>query len=240
MEQVFLSNTELYFVSQKNISNATAIMDGDEAKHLLRVMRATVGDEINITDGDGNIYKTEIICSDKRSATLEIKEIMTYENKMKNIWFCLPRLKNADRFEFALEKCIELGITNFVVFESKRAVGKGAKIDRWNKIAQAAMKQSLRAFQPKILFERDLKKITEFEGRKYVFEQNSKVTLSSLISEGEIDSNEPTYFIFGPEGGLTEEEVNLFTKDNPSLLLTKNRLRSETAIVSAASLLSVE
>ena len=69
---------------------------------------------------------------------------------MKNIFFCIPKLKYSDRFEFALEKCTELGITNFIIFDSERSIHKSDKKERWEKIVLSAMKQSLRSYLPNI------------------------------------------------------------------------------------------
>ncbi|MBU1677694.1 MAG: 16S rRNA (uracil(1498)-N(3))-methyltransferase [Bacteroidetes bacterium] len=241
MERVFLSDIELYYSENvKEISDTIAI-EGEEANHIINVMRHKIDDEIYVTTGIGRIYRTQIISIAKKKVDCKIFESYRYTNIFENIYFCLPRLKSADRFEFALEKCIELGITNFIVFESERCIAKGEKIDRWNKIAISAMKQSLRSFKSKINYSKSITDVFSKEGRHIVFDQNSEVQFidflrnDKLISESK--GKENINFYFGPEGGLTENELSLFSQIN-KFRLTNNRLRSETAIITAASIIS--
>ncbi len=123
MLQDFLSDIELYF-SPKLISDDKVIIDGDELHHILNVMRHKEGDEIFITDGIGNLFKAKLYTITNFKIECKIVEKKYFSNKFDNIVFCIPRLKSNDRFEFALEKSVELGINNFIVFESERTVAK--------------------------------------------------------------------------------------------------------------------
>lgn len=227
----YFSNIELYYSSSKNIFNEKIIIDGDEFLHIAKVMRHKMNEEIYSTDGEGNIFKGTISKIEKDYLEFSIIEKFKYQNKLKNIFFCIPKLKNSDRFEFALEKSVELGITNFIIFESGRTISKSKKIERWNKIMISAMKQSLRSFLPKIELN-NLKDISDFEGNKFIFEQKSERYFAKSL----VNLNEKNYFIFGPEGGFTLDELNLFD-GNDFYNLAENRLRSETAILKCASFL---
>lgn len=238
MEQDFLFNTELYFSNRIDESQKLAVVEDEEARHIARVMRHSVGDELNITNGNGTIFVGKIIEVDKKNVFCRILKKKKYPEEYPDLVFCIPRMKNNDRFEFALEKCVELGITNFIVFEAERSIGKGEKIGRWNKVAMAAMKQSLRSFLPWIEFKKSLKEIGKLEGSKIIFEQNSENNFLAYLKEEESKTGEIKYFIFGPEGGLTENELSLM-KNSHKLRLTKNRLRAETAIITAASAIAL-
>ena len=239
----FLSEVELYYTNKLIVGNHIPI-ENEECHHISNVMRHNVGDSIYVTDGFGTIYKSSISSIEKKKVVADIIESTKYENKLAGIWFCIPRLKSADRFEYALEKAVELGITNFIVFDSTRTVAKGEKIERWEKILIAAMKQSLRAWLPKVSYVKNISEIFKLAGTKILFDQNANQTLNSflpIINSKFAISN--YFFIFGPEGGFTEDELGLSTEggmENSELRirLTENRLRSETAIVTAASLLS--
>jgi 16S rRNA (uracil1498-N3)-methyltransferase len=131
-----------------------------------------------------------------------------------------------------LEKCAELGITNFIIFESKRTISRGNKTDRWNKILISAMKQSLKCYLPDIKVVNSVKEIFSLNGGKIGFEQNSSNKIGSLKIIPDVNY----YFIFGPEGGLDTDELELFDPEN-IYNLAENRLRTETAIIKVACLL---
>ena len=227
----YLSGIELYYCLQEKITGNTVSISDDDYKHIVKVMRHSVGDEIYVTNGYGKIFLTETKDIDKNSLTAVVKKVFDYENKMGNIFFCVPKLRYSDRFEFALEKCTELGITNFIIFDSERAIHKSDKKERWEKIVLAAMKQSLRSYLPEITVN-SLKNIYNLDGNKIILEQNSGKRISQL----KINPEEKYYFIFGPEGGFTNEELELFNK-NDFYSLADNRLRTETAVIKCASIL---
>jgi 16S rRNA (uracil1498-N3)-methyltransferase len=227
----YLSNIELYYTAEKD--NGRLILSGEEKNHAVRVMRHTEGEVLYITDGKGKIYKTGIISINRDFLTAEISEEFEYSDNNHNLTLCIPKLKNPERFEFALEKCTELGITSFIVFNSARGVKKSDKKERWEKIVLAAMKQSLRSYIPVINYIPHLSILNTFQGKKIILEQNSP----DLLKKGLINSNEKYIFIFGPEGGLDEKEISDL-EGYETFKISPNRLRTETAIIKTASVLT--
>lgn len=234
LQPVFLSDTELYYSDLVN--GNTIEVSGDELHHIKDVMRHKAGEQIYITDGKGAIYNSEIISLEKKILAANIIDKYEYKNNFSKITFCIPRLKSSERFEFALEKSVELGITNYIVFDSSRTVAKGEKLDRWQKILNSAMKQSLRAWMPTVRYCKSVNDLLKLEGKKYVFDQKADKTFDSIINSKL--STQTSYFVFGPEGGFSEDEIQLVEAES-KLKLTDNRLRSETAIVVAASELAL-
>ncbi len=228
-----LKDIELYYSPIPLNRDNLILAEKDELNHILRVMRHKEGDEIYITDGRGRIYKTTILSLTGERLTAQLLEEYEYEDKNKNLIFCIPRLKSAERMETALEKCAELGITNFIIFDSKRTMPRGNKSTRWEKILLSAMKQSLRSFLPQLRTGGRLNELAAAEGNKILFVQDSDRDFNKSVVCG----NEKTYFIFGPEGDFTEEEKKLF-QNADFYNLGENRLRSETAIIKCASILS--
>lgn len=228
----YLSNIELFYSPDGRNAEGLVFLKDEEFKHCIKVMRHSVGEDIHIADGKGQIFLSNIEEVKEDSLTASVKKVLKYKNEYPNIFFCIPRLKNSDRFEFALEKCTELGITNFIIFDSERAIHKSNKIERWQKIVLSAMKQSLRSYLPDIIVINSLKEIYKLEGNKIIFEQNSEEEFFGI----KINVGEKYYFIFGPEGGFTNEELELFDKNN-FYSLAENRLRTETAVIKCASLL---
>lgn len=230
------SNTEFYFSDPKNISGNIIKVFNEEVKHIVKVMRHSIGDKIYITDGKGNIFNAELINVEKKVLLLKILTRYQQKNLFGNISFFIPILKASDRFEFALEKCVELGITNFKIFSAEKSNIRGIKLDRWNKILISAMKQSLHSFQPKIEFV-ELEKLNNNSKHNLVFEQNVDISFKTFLSDNKIKITDKINLFFGPESGLVQKDIDKI--NNPIFLkLTENRLRSETAIVTAASVIS--
>ena len=227
-----LSDIELYYTSPEFVESEKVTLNGEEFHHAVNVMRNSAGDLIHITDGEGTIYRCKIVQITKNYLSAVIKEKLIYENQAANIRFCIPQLKNPDRLKFAFEKCVELGITNFVIFSSKHTISKKIQSDKFQKTILAAMKQSLRAFLPK-LSSASFDEIIKSPNNKIIFDQNA-----NAVFDGNINIKEPTYFLFGPEGGFDKAEinnVNIGWRFN----LSANRLRSETAIIKCASLIKL-
>ena len=231
MKNYKLSDIELYYTPPEFITKDKIVLADDEYKHCCKVMRNSIGDVIYITDGEGKIYKTEIEKIGKDNLSGKILDTISYKNEMKNIYFCIPKLKNPDRLKYALEKCVELGITNFILFESKRTIGSVKNIERFNRILLSAMKQSLHAFMP-VVETAPLKSIIKYPGVKILFDQGSENQFNFKNN-----LSETYYFLFGPEGGFESGEIEMIDSSN-RFVLSNYRLRSETAVIKCASLLT--
>jgi 16S rRNA (uracil1498-N3)-methyltransferase len=240
LHQDFLSDIELYYSADVDVTNNIIIISEDEAHHAFNVMRHSEGDILHVTDGLGKIYKAKIIKINKNEIQLNILQALKYINEYEDIYFCIPRLKNNDRFEFAIEKCIELGITNFIIFESDRTIAKGDKTEKWIKFGISAMKQSIRAFVPKFVFKKSIDEIiTGYSNngfKLYLFDQKAETRFVDELDEI-MNSEDKSVFLFGPEGGISERELYLL-KDVKFLGLTGNRLRSETAVIAAGIMIT--
>lgn len=228
----YLSNIELYYTLPENCTDTEILINGEECSHILKVMRHNIDDELFVTNGAGQIFRGIIKNINGNRITVPVNKIYQYKNELANITFCIPKLRSTDRFEFALEKCVELGITNFIVFESERTISRNLKIDRWNKILIAAMKQSLRSFLPSLSTVNSFQELINLKGEKLIFDQNA----GNKFTELKNNLNKNYYFIFGPEGGFSSAELNFVSNQN-LYKLAENRLRTETAIIKCASIL---
>lgn len=234
MPQEFLSDIELYYSS--NITSDLITLSGDEFRHAFQVMRHKIDDTLFVTDGNGNIFESSILEIGKLSLKTKISGTRYVESPFKNISVAIPRLKNQDRFEFAIEKSIELGITKFIIFESERTIAKGSKIERWEKIGLAAMKQNLGAYLPQFQFFTKFIELLNRNDEVIAFDLHGTKKWSTFI-QSEIDLSKTYLLLFGPEGGLTNEELNMII--NPKYYINRNRLRAETAVISAVSLMQI-
>lgn len=208
-------------------------INDEEFYHAVKVMRNKVGDKIYTTDGQGKIYSGEIIETGKEFLKAKIINSYNFANELDNFTLCIPNLKNPERLKFALEKSVELGFTNFITFNSERAISKSINLKRLDKIALAAMKQSLHSYFPKIKTAKSVKELLNNSCQIVLFDQASE-----LFIEKKTFANKNKYLlIFGPEGSLSENELEIL---NAGLVLNLGsyRLRSETAIVKCASIIS--
>ena len=169
-----LSNIELYYCSSLSPDETSFQLFNEEYHHAIKVMRNKVGDKIYATDGNGKIYEGSISSIDKKSIFVDVSKLHSYNNRLKYFTFCIPNLRNPDRFKLALEKCTELGITNFVLFNSKRSVSKGFNLERTNKILLSAMKQSLQSYLPNVKIFDSVLSFNKMNNIKILFEQNSE------------------------------------------------------------------
>lgn len=229
----YLSNIELYICTLISDDGKYFEVSGDELHHAINVMRNKVGDNIFATNGTGNIFEGIITQINKENINAKIVKSFNYKKELDNFTFCIPNLKNPERLKFAIEKSIELGITNFIIFNSERTISKNINIERLRKIALASMKQSLHSYFPIIKTAKSVKELLDSNHQIILFDQSSKLALG----DHKFDNIKKYLFVFGPEGSLSDNEL-MILKGNLIFNLGDYRLRSETAIVKSASLLS--
>lgn len=228
------SETGLYYfpdlVQQGEIVNAVS---SDEVNHLFRVMRKKPGDEIFITDGKGRLIHGIISRLASDSLTITALETRMMPDRLARFTILLPILKNPDRFEFSLEKCVELGFTRFVAVKYQHSVKSRINLERLCLKAVAAMKQSLRVHLPVITYSDSL--VSALGGVKtpIYFDQSA----NSAFIESFKDAGSNYGLVIGPEGGLSADEKEILEKGE-CFRLSDGRLRAETAVITAASLLA--
>jgi 16S rRNA (uracil1498-N3)-methyltransferase len=221
--QVFFANI---FTSVDTIE-----LSAEESKHCIRVLRHKAGDRIHVIDGKGSFYETEIIEADVQNCLVKIiskKQIAS--PKKYHLHIAISPTKNADRIEWLLEKCTELGVDEFSFIICKRTEKTGVKIDRLKKIAESAVKQSIQTVLPVINEVQNFKDfITKTQGitpNKYIAHclEEDKTELKNILP------NSNSLILIGPEGDFTEDEIkSAFKNGFLALSLGTNRLRTETA-----------
>jgi 16S rRNA (uracil1498-N3)-methyltransferase len=219
---------QLFYIP--NISGNKVVLNETESKHAIRVLRLTVGNQVQLIDGVGGFYEAQISDAHHKRCKLVItNSINKFEKRNFNLHIAVAPTKNIDRFEWFLEKCTEIGIDEITPLLSEHSERKVIKPERLIKILVAAMKQSLKAYLPK------LNSITNFTDlisgskyqNKYIAHCNNgdKVHLKDCVRK-----NENTLILIGPEGDFSPEEVKQ-AKENgfKEISLGKARLRTETA-----------
>lgn len=220
------------------------ILGEEESKHCIRVLRLGCGDRIHITDGKGNLFCCRITEADqKRCKVLAESSISEYEKLPYRLTMAVAPTKNAERFDWFLEKATEVGTAEIVPLETAHSERRTFKPERAGKVITAAMKQSLKAYRP------ELHPLTRFEafvgepfaGRRFIAHCGEALTpvgrkyLASTLGAGE-----DVQILIGPEGDFSPEEVALALRCGfEEITLGRQRLRTETAAVAAAVMVSV-
>jgi 16S rRNA (uracil1498-N3)-methyltransferase len=235
---------EYYFTSKNNIEGENLTIRGDDFKHLTKVLRKKSGETIFVTDGERNLYKCEIglITKDSIKCRVLEKSYNTGESAIK-VSLYLSLIKNPARFEFAIEKATELGVSEIIPIITKNAINKNRdKAERWQTIALAAMKQSQRTRLPEIKHPISFNEAISLPGLN-----DTKLIADERLFDNSIFASELKQIIrknkdisvfIGPEGGFTDEEIQTAVKKGfVTLNLGDRKIRSETAAVAVLSII---
>jgi len=206
-------------------------LNEEESKHCVRVLRLSVGALVYLVDGKGGFYTAEIIADNPKKVGLKILEVEeAFGKRNHHLHIAVAPTKNIDRIEWFLEKATELGIDEITPIIADRSERKVVKDDRLNKVITSAVKQSIKAYHPKLNEAISLDNFLKqpFTGDKLIahcIDNEGKAYISDLIQpQGQY------LILIGPEGDFTPEEVTkALNKGFKPLTLGNNRLRTETA-----------
>lgn len=222
----------------KNSGHQIVLKDKNLLNQVLNVFRFKKGSQFFIFDGSGVEFLVEIEDSSKKEIVCNIKEEKNGIKRNKKLAIVFSMIKK-ENMELVIQKCTELGVTNFVPVISERTIKTGWNFERMEKIMKEAVEQSgfsdLPVLQPEAiklekLIEKYKKEKENFDGLAVL--DFDGVPLSSLKHLVSVD----TIFI-GPEGGWSDKERELFKKSNiKSISLGPNALRAETACISSSAI----
>ena len=220
---------KLFYSSEINKKNEDFILDNSEHTHIYKVLRKKVDDKIHITNGKGYLFECIIKTIDSKSTNLKILKSIRRSNIDYDLHIGIAPTKKTNRFEWFVEKAIEIGVTSITPMICNYSERKSLNYSRLEKISISAMKQSLQTYLPEI------KPVVEFKeyiksnnsNHKYIAHcKKSKTEYLSDIIVKKTSSN----IIIGPEGGFTNEEISFAIDSNyKAVSLGSNRLRTETA-----------
>lgn len=239
-----------FFVSEKNIQGKRALLDPIESKHLCRVMRKKTGDSIRLLTGRGKSYEGKII-STSPQVEIEILSSKLCEEASSPLLVLCPAILKNNKMDWLIEKATELGVHTIIPFQSEHGVVQveenefSKKITRWERLAQAALKQSGRTLMPQIgpvlSFEEMLQHAQNQDAIKIIFtlENIHSIPLAELGNfikqKGESNS---WFCMIGPEGGFSSREEKLAQEAGFKLCsLGVHTLRAETAGLATLAIL---
>lgn len=237
-----------FFVEKNQISNGIVNIKGEDVNHIINVLRNGKGDELQVCDfEDGINYRVEIIDYKKDNVECKILEKME-SNSESNVHITIFQgLPKFDKMEMIIQKATEIGVCNIVPLKMKRCVvkfdGKDLfkKIERWNKIAQIAAKQSMRDTITKVeniqTISDLLEGLEELDEVIVAYEKEKSNTLKKELKQIPKNKEYKIGIVIGPEGGIDEKEIEELSKSSKVKFVSLgNRiLRTETAGLVMAS-----
>lgn len=239
-----------FFVEKNNINleNNTCVIEGEDVKHISKVLRCKIGEQLEVCDSDNSEYICKITNIDKNIVNLDIIEKVDIKRESDLRVKLYQGLPKGPKMEMILQKLTEVGVDEIVLVQTKRSVAKvddkkeDKKIERWERIIYEAAKQSKRGKLPKLRgvlsFKEALVDMKNNDMNICPYENERTVSIKSAIENKNID----TIGIFvGPEGGFAEEEIDKIQEiDSKVVSLGPRILRTETASVVASSIVLYE
>lgn len=223
-----------------NISGAEVILDETESKHAIRVLRLQTGDLVQIVDGTGGLFKAEIADANPKKCKLAIIESeWNFGKRNFHLHIAIAPTKNNERLEWFLEKATEIGIGEITPLISERSERKTVNPERLEKILVSAMKQSVKAYLPRLNSPQSFKELVKqpSNGKKFIayIEEKQSVHLKNVVGK-----NDNVLVLIGPEGDFSPAEVQLALQNGfQPVSLGDSRLRTETAGIVACHIVNL-
>lgn len=217
-----------------DIKDDLYILNEEESRHCIKVLRLSKGDTVSLVDGIGTLYTAEITEPHPKKTSLHVLNKQTEFGKREySLHLAVAPTKNIERFEWFLEKATEIGVDEITPIICDRSERKEVKSERLNKIITSAVKQSIKAYHPRLNEPVKLKTFAKSlnSNQKFIAHCNSgdKSALKDILVP------QTDYIILiGPEGDFTPDEVAVCMQSGYiPITLGDSRLRTETAALEA-------
>ncbi|SFE36990.1 16S rRNA (uracil(1498)-N(3))-methyltransferase [Spirosoma endophyticum] len=218
---------------------AVEYLTEDDSRHAIKTLRLQIGDDIAVTDGHGNRHLAVISTVDSRRCSFRITDTQTTVPRPFSVRICVAPTKNLDRIEWFVEKAVEIGVERISFFFGQHSERRVLKLERLEKIAVAAMKQSLQSFLPRLdealPFGELLK--TSIEEQRFIAHLPTDEPPINLAKRATVNGQYSV--LIGPEGDFSDKEIQQAVAAGFQMVtLGSNRLRTETAALTACQLLN--
>lgn len=225
---------QLFYHPEISEFDSTITFPKEESRHIVKVLRKNAGDTLMVTNGNGFLFTTEITSASPQKCIAKVNKVEKEAISPYHLHLLVAPTKMNDRYEWFLEKATEIGVQEITPVICGNSERKVIKPERFEKVIQSAMKQSLHYRKP-ILNEainfQDLINLN-IEGKKFIAhceEGKERIALRNRIQAGE-----KYRILIGPEGDFTSEEIDLATEKGwQPVSLGNSRLRTETAAIVA-------
>jgi 16S rRNA (uracil1498-N3)-methyltransferase len=240
-----------FFVSLENINNNKAIIEDEDVKHIYKVLRLKEGDKVNINNCNGEEYLGKIESITKTKVEVELLEKLDVNNESPIEIYLYQGFPKATKMDLIAQKCTELGVKEITPVITERVLSSlgeinkdKKKVERWNRIAFEACKQSKRTLIPKVNdligFKELLDTLKDMDLIVVPYENAENYGIKQMVRNlhGEVKK---VAVVIGPEGGFEEEEIDCLKGLGGNIVTLGPRiLRTETAGFTCIALLMYE
>ncbi len=224
---------QLFYNPDITESTSQFTFDKNESRHIVKVLRKTNGDTLHITNGNGWLFTAEITIPDIKNCVVTIVSKTFKEKQSYKLHLAVAPTKMNDRYEWFLEKATEIGIDTITPIICDHSERKVVKLDRFEKILQSAMKQSLHYYLPKLNEAISFKDFINQEFKNQLFIAHCEETDKKSLKK-EIKNNRDITILIGPEGDFSVKEIEMAIANGfIPVTLGDTRLRTETAAIVA-------
>lgn len=234
-------------------------LNEETSKHVVQVLRMQAGEPLHLTDGKGHLITAEIAQADKKHCMVKVKGVRFKAEGERKTSIAISLVKNASRFEWFLEKATELGVSEIIPLICERTERQHFRYERMNGIVVSAMLQSQQVWLPElhepVKFEdcirqtspsdeversKVLSRPTETSDGGVKLIAHCEETEKQQLSNIQMNQFSKSIILIGPEGDFSSAEIEMALNNNfQPVALGQTRLRTETAGVTAAVLLSI-
>ncbi|MCP9200455.1 16S rRNA (uracil(1498)-N(3))-methyltransferase [Gramella sp. GC03-9] len=225
---------QLFFNPDISEKDSLVTFPRDESKHIVKVLRKNEGDKLNLTNGKGLLFQAEIISADPKHCVVKILSFEEQPAPPYYLHMIVAPTKMNDRYEWFLEKAMEIGVHEITPVICDHSERKVVKLERYERVLLSAMKQSLHLSFPKLnepIGFNDLM-AQELEGSRFIAhceDVNEKPYLQKKLQ-----ARQRVNILIGPEGDFSPEEIEMAKNKNwQQISLGESRLRTETAAIVA-------
>ncbi|MGY0392363.1 16S rRNA (uracil(1498)-N(3))-methyltransferase [Bizionia sp. KMM 8389] len=224
---------QLFYNSQISETTEDFTFDKEESRHIIKVLRKTVGDTLQITNGNGWLFTAEITADAIKKCACKIIHKTLQTPPPYQLHLAVAPTKMNDRYEWFLEKATEIGITSITPIICDHSERKVVKQERFEKIIQSAMKQSLNCYLPTLHNAISFSDYINKEHQGFTFiahcEEQERKSLKNSLTPNSIIT-----ILIGPEGDFSVKEIETAIKNSfIPVTLGNTRLRTETAAIVA-------
>jgi 16S rRNA (uracil1498-N3)-methyltransferase len=229
----------IFFLDTLSSENFLTLNE-DTSRHVVQVLRKKPLEKLQLTDGAGNLLTAEILDDHKKKCTVKIIQRQSVPQKPQEVCVAISLLKNANRFEWFLEKATEIGVTEVIPLLCERTEKQHFRLERMKQILISAMMQSKQAWLPFLHEPTDVTKVISSSATSFDTKLVAHCLEENKSSIAEFRKVKSVQVLIGPEGDFTKEEIAAALQNQYyAVTLGNTRLRTETAGVVAATVLCI-